>query len=91
MGPRRGNLGINRNRLNQLMRKYCALAGVSVSKAHMHVWKHSCGLHLASMGESSHMIQNHLGHVNSQSTDVYTRHFTKKQQDEAWERLKHWR
>ena len=46
---------------------------------------------MAEMGESAHFIRDHLGHVNSQSTDAYL-HFTSKQRDEGYERLKkNWR
>ena len=90
MGYRTGNLGIHRNRLDQLIKHYCTLANISQAKAHMHVLKHSCGTHMAEQGESAHVIRDHLGHVNSQSTDVYL-HFTSKMRDEAWERLKKWR
>jgi site-specific recombinase XerD len=90
MGARAGHLGIHRNRLDQLIKHYCELAGIRREKAHMHVLKHSCGTQLASMGESAHVIQDWLGHVNSQSTDVYM-HFTSKMRDEAYERLKGWK
>ena len=65
----------SRLRLDQLIKQYCEVAGIRAAKAHMHVLKHSCGTRLAEMGESAHFIQDHLGHVNSQSTDVYM-HFT---------------
>ena len=90
MGARIGKLGIHRNRLDQLMKTYCALAGIREAKAHMHALKHSCGTHLAEMGETAHFIQDHLGHINSQSTDVYM-HFTPRMRDEGYERLKNWR
>jgi integrase len=90
MGPRAGKLGIHRNRLDQLIKQYCQKAGIRAEKAHMHVLKHSCGTHLAERGESAHVIQDWLGHVNSQSTDVYL-HFTSKMRDEAYERLKGWK
>ena len=90
MGVRVGKLGIHRNRLDQLMKTYCALAGIPGAKAHMHALKHSCGTHLAEMGQSAHFIQDHLGHINSKSTDVYM-NFTQRMRDEGYDRIKNWR
>jgi integrase len=90
MGARAGSLGITRRRLDQLMKEYCALAGIREAKAHMHALRHSCGTHLAEQGESAHTIKYWLGHVNSQNTDIYM-HFTPRMADAAWERLKNWK
>jgi integrase len=90
MGPRIGSRGITRTRLDQLIKKYAEIAGIREAKAHMHALRHSCGTHLAELGESTHMIQNHLGHVNSQNCDIYL-HVTPKMRDAAWERLKDWK
>jgi type 1 fimbriae regulatory protein FimB len=89
-GPRIGGRGMGRSWLNDLMKRYCALAGIRPEKAHMHGLRHSCGTHLADLGESTRMIQNHLGHVNSQNTDRYL-HYTSRMSDAAWERLKDWK
>jgi type 1 fimbriae regulatory protein FimB len=90
MGARIGGRGITRTRLDQLMKRYCEIAGICEAKAHMHSLRHSCGTHLADRGESTRMIQNHLGHVNSQNTDRYL-HYTSRMRDAAWERLKDWK
>jgi integrase/recombinase XerD len=52
-GPIPGPLFVSRNhraissrRLDHLMKRYCARAGIAAEKAHMHAPKHSCGTHL---------------------------------------------
>ncbi|MGG7380887.1 tyrosine-type recombinase/integrase, partial [Escherichia coli] len=58
---RQGSKGISRIRLDQLMKKYCKLAGIPKDKAHMHALKHSAGTHLAERGASAAEIQDWLG------------------------------
>jgi site-specific recombinase XerD len=41
--PSRRHHGISRWALDELMKKYCRIAGVAEEKAHMHALKHSSG------------------------------------------------
>jgi integrase len=87
---RQGSKGIGRKRLDQLMKEYCALAGIRPEKAHMHALKHSCGTHLAERGLSPEEIQDWLGHRDSASTDVYL-HFSPSRRKASWEKNRDWR
>lgn len=88
--PSRNRKPITRSRLDQLMKKYCALAGIPKEKAHMHALKHSCGTQLAERGESADGIKDHLGHKDLKSTDIYM-HFTTRRRKEMALRLRDWR
>lgn len=87
---RAGGLGIHRNQLDRLFRRYCADAGIRPEKAHMHALKHSCGTHLAERGNSADEIQDWLGHRAAKSTQVYM-HFSDRRRAAAWERNRDWR
>lgn len=87
---RAGGLGIHRNQLFRLFRKYCKLAGIRPEKQHMHVWRHSCGTHMSDNGNSADVIQDHLGHLSANATSTYV-HFSQRRRDEAWERNKNWK
>lgn len=67
----RNHQPVSRFRLDQLMKRYCAAAGVPAVKAHMHALKHSCGTHLSAMEPDIVAIQDHLGHANIQNTMKY--------------------
>jgi type 1 fimbriae regulatory protein FimB len=86
---RQGRQGISRFRLDQLMKAYCAAAGIPKEKAHMHALKHSCGTHLAERGNAPDAIQDWLGHRDSASTDIYM-HFSKRRRDESVEKNSDW-
>jgi integrase len=86
---RQGTKGISRFRLNGLMKKYSALAGLRPEKAHMHALKHSCGTHLAEMGNTADIIQDWLGHRDAGSTAIYM-HFSKQRRDAAVEKNREW-
>jgi site-specific recombinase XerD len=87
--PSRNRARISRQRLDELMKKYCAAAGIPPEKAHMHALKHSCGTHLMDRGESIEDVQDHLGHRNVQSTLIYAK-FTNRRRQERDERLRGW-
>jgi integrase len=86
---RQGRKGISRFRLDGLMKKYSALAGLRPEKAHMHALKHSCGTHLAERGNQPDAIQDWLGHRDSASTDIYM-HFSKRRREESVEKNRDW-
>ncbi len=69
--PTRTGKRIDRVWLHRLMRRYCALAGIPIEKAHMHTWKHTCGTILAESGADLLDIQEHLGHKNIANTVKY--------------------
>lgn len=87
---RAGGLGIHRNQLDRLFRRYCAEAGIRPEKAHMHALKHSCGTHLSERGDDASDIQDWLGHRAASSTQVYM-HFSERRRAAAYERNKDWR
>ena len=87
---RANSLGIHRNQLDRLFRRYCRAAGIRPEKAHMHSLKHSCGTHLAENGNSAEEIQDWLGHRAASSTQIYM-HFSQRRRDEMWERNRDWR
>jgi site-specific recombinase XerC len=94
-GPIPGPLFVSRNhraissrRLDQLMKRYCARAGIAAEKAHMHALKHSCGTHLVDLLHGDIMaVQDHLGHADVASTMVYAK-FRRAEQNA--ERLRDW-
>ena len=55
------------------IKKYCALAGIHPSKAHMHALKHSIAMRLWQETHDLNAIQDWLGHKASSSTLVYMR------------------
>lgn len=87
---RQGNNGITRFRLDQLMKQYCAAAGIRKEKAHMHALKHSCGTHLAERGNAPDAIQDWLGHRDPASTGIYM-HFSRRRKEESVEKNRDWR
>jgi integrase len=86
--PSRNHRPISRYMLDDLMKRYCAAAGIPRERAHMHALKHSCGTHLA--GELDvQLVQDHLGHADIRSTMVYVQ-ITNRARDAVAERLKDW-
>jgi len=86
---RQGGRGVGRKRLDELVKRYAAAAGICREKAHMHALKHSCGTHLAERGETLEAIQDWLGHRSIKSTAIYM-HFSRRRRDEAVERNRDW-
>jgi integrase/recombinase XerD len=85
----RNHRGISRWALDELMKKYCALANIPREKAHMHALKHSCGTHLLMREGNIMLVKDHLGHVNLQNTNLYA-HVTNRGRDELAERNEEW-
>jgi len=86
---RNGN-GISRIRLHAMMRDYARLVGLPPDKGHMHVWKHSCGTHLAANGADLLDIKDHLGHRNVQNTMIYVE-ITSKRREALGDKIKDWK
>jgi len=51
--------------------RYCLLAGIDKTKAHPHVWRHSCAISLLEAGKDVFFIKSYLGHRSLQSSLVY--------------------
>jgi integrase len=81
--------GVTQQRLDQLMKRYGALAGLPPEKCHMHTLKHTCGTHLLQRGESIEDVQDHLGHANVQNTLIYAK-FTNQRRAARDRRLRDW-
>jgi integrase/recombinase XerD len=88
--PARNGRALGRWQVWSLMKRYAQAAGIDPEKGHPHALKHSCGTHLAEMGEDLLDIQDHLGHRNIANTRRYIE-VTNKRRDAAAERLKAWR
>jgi site-specific recombinase XerD len=87
--PSRQKRGLGPQQLDNLMKRYCAAAGIAREKAHMHALKHSCGTHLLARGESIEDVQDHLGHVNIQNTLIYAK-ITNRRREARDARLADW-
>lgn len=82
---------LTRQRIWQLMRKYCALAGIPIEKAHPHTWKHTCATHLVSnQRESIIDVQTHLGHASIKNTMIYAQLSSEANAARA-KRLREWK
>jgi type 1 fimbriae regulatory protein FimB len=62
---------LHRSTVNLLLRKYSAAASMPLL-AHPHMLRHACGFALADQGADTRLIQNYLGHRNTQHTVKYT-------------------
>ena len=61
---------LSRQQFYRLVRKYGEVAGLDV-QVHPHMLRHACGFALANKGLDSRVIQDYLGHKNSQNTAIY--------------------
>lgn len=89
MFPGRRGRGLSRQMLDVLVKRYGAAAGIDPTKCHMHAFKHACGTHLLTRGESIEDVQDHLGHRNIQNTLIYAR-LTNARRRTREERLRDW-
>jgi type 1 fimbriae regulatory protein FimB len=83
----RNGRGIHRTQVWRLAQGYGQLAGIQV---HPHMFKHSCGTHLAEMGEDLLDIQDQLGHKSIANTRKYIE-VTNKRRDGRGQRLRGWK
>ena len=87
----RNHQPISRRRLDELMKRYCKLAGVPAEKSHFHALKHTCGTLLLSIQHESIVdVQKHLGHADIRNTMIYAQ-LTDEANRERAERLRDWR
>ena len=67
--------GISRWALDDLMKRYCTLAGIARDKAHMHSLKHSCGTHFHErVGDIAATIDDVIGEIAALLAAAYRRH-----------------
>ena len=89
--PSRQRGRITRGRIFQLMRQYCAAAGIPLEKAHPHALKHTCCTHLLSdKRESIVDVQRHVGHASIKNTMIYA-DLTGEANAARAKRLREWR
>jgi integrase len=70
-GPRERVFPLSRQRCDQFMKRYCRLAGVHRSKAHMHSFKHSIAMAIWGETQQPGQIKSYLGHKSMSSTMQY--------------------
>lgn len=69
----RNNRAISRRRLDELMKRYGAAAGVPPEKQHFHCLRHSCGTQLLEHDVAIEEVQDHLGHTDIRNTMIYAK------------------
>lgn len=77
---------ISRKTLDDIMKKYCLMAGIPKEKAHFHALKHTRAVYLADMGLDTKEIQYRTGHKRIQNTEIYFQ-FTSRQQDALFQKF----
>ena len=76
----RSGCGLDRVELWRILRKRGKEAGISVSRLHPHVLRHSFATHLLRRGMDIRTLQELLGHSSIMTTEVYT-HFDMELRD----------
>ena len=80
---------ISRSRLDQLMKRYAAAAGLPAAKQHFHCLRHSCATSLVERDVDLLLIQDHLGHQDIRNTERYAK-VSERKRREMGERLRQW-
>lgn len=88
--PSRKHSPISRDQVYELMKRYCARAGIAKERSHPHALKHSCGTHVLRRLKDITQVQDHLGHKDIKSTMVYAR-VVNPTRDQAAEALRSWK
>lgn len=88
--PSKKRQGISRWQLDELMKRYCSLAGIAGDKAHCHSLKHSSGTHYHERVGDIAATQDHLGHRNIQNTMIYV-DISNRRRDALAEKNRDWR
>jgi site-specific recombinase XerD len=86
----RNHKPISRRRLDELMKRYGAAAGLIREKQHMHALKHAQGTHCLEHGGSVQDIKEILGHRKISSTEIYL-HTSRKRREAMADLQKQWR
>jgi len=79
-GRRRGGAPLSGGEVNRLFHVYAALADLPVDRRHVHVLRHSIGVHLANANWDIADVQDWLGHRDISSTLVYFRITNKRRE-----------
>ena len=87
--PSRVSRPIGRRRLDELMKRYGAIAQIPASKRHFHCLRHSCATELVERDVDILLIQDHLGHADIRNTQIYARVTDRKRRQLA-DTLKNW-
>lgn len=77
---------ISRKTLDDIIKKYCRLAGIPEEKAHFHVLKHTRAVELADLGLDTKEVQFWTGHKNIANTEIYLQ-FTTTQQNTLYTKM----
>jgi site-specific recombinase XerD len=70
-GRRRSGAPLSGGEVNRLFHKYATLARLPESRQHVHVLRHSIGVHLMNAGWDIADVQDWLGHRHISSTMIY--------------------
>lgn len=87
--PSRHGGRICRSRLDQLMKRYGALAGIPESKRHFHCLRHTAGTMLSERIDIEE-VQDHLGHDDIRSTMKYAKVRNKRREATGQRMAKEW-
>jgi site-specific recombinase XerD len=63
---------LSRSIVHRMIGDYAAAAGLGELNVHSHMLRHACGFDLANRGADTRLIQDFLGHRNTQHTVRYT-------------------
>ena len=80
---------ISRKTLDELVKRYAAVAGWPVKMRHCHIFKHACCTHLLSRGFNVEQVRDWVGHENIQNTMIYAR-VTNSRRDAMAKALNDW-
>src|SRR5205085_9521688 len=79
-GRRREAAPLSGGEVNRLFHVYAALADLPADRRHVHVLRHSIGVHLANANWDIADVQDWLGHRDISSTLVYFRITNKRRE-----------
>ena len=73
---------IDRYTVNSMLHRVCRYLGWDL--IYPHIFRHSCGYHLANQGLDTRLIQDYLGHSDIQSTVIYTKTNPNRYKEIKW-------
>lgn len=75
---------ISGHSVNDLLKRYCRLAGIREIYAHVHTLRHSSATLRLKTGQTVDQVKKHLGHQNIATTQIYIEHAQVLDPDEGW-------